>query len=271
MTYFGFLAQFVGVPILILLALHLYDARRGKRIPHPFNHWPLWAVIAAHMLIALGYTTPWDNYLVATGVWSYDPALVTGIIFGWVPIEEYTFFLVQPILTGLWLGTLMRYIPANTRESGSGGAVRGVALALLFVLWIASAAILLSGWKPGTYLGLELIWALPPIMLQILFGGDLLWRHRRHVFTALATAALYLSFADALAIDSGTWTIDPAQSLQIYLGRVLPLEEFIFFLVTNVLLVFGVTLMMSEESHQRAAAWWSALRQRFARKQMVTD
>ena len=31
-----------------------------------------------------------------------DPNLVTGLTIGWVPIEEYTFFIVQPILAGLW-------------------------------------------------------------------------------------------------------------------------------------------------------------------------
>jgi lycopene cyclase domain-containing protein len=59
--------------------------------------------IGLHVVIALVYTTPWDNYLVATNVWWYDPELVTGIVIGWVPIEEYTFFILQPILGGLWI------------------------------------------------------------------------------------------------------------------------------------------------------------------------
>lgn len=45
-----------------------------------------------HVVLAVVYTAPWDNYLVATGVWSYNPGLVTGVTLGWVPIEEYTFF-----------------------------------------------------------------------------------------------------------------------------------------------------------------------------------
>ena len=56
-----------------------------------------------HVLLAVVYTTPWDNYLVATGVWYYDPQLVSGIVLGWVPIEEYTFFVLQTILTSLVL------------------------------------------------------------------------------------------------------------------------------------------------------------------------
>jgi len=52
-------------------------------------------------LIAALYATPWDNLIVAQGVWSYDPHRVAGIILGWVPLEEYLFFLLQPMLTGL--------------------------------------------------------------------------------------------------------------------------------------------------------------------------
>lgn len=251
MTYFGFLGQFVVIPMLILAAWMILDARRGKRLPSDWHAWPVWAVIAGHMLVALIYTTPWDNYLVATRVWWYDPQLVTGIVIGWVPIEEYTFFLLQPVLSGLWLLTLMRYIPSSKKPVSNNVRCRLIPMLIVVPLWIVSAIILLSGWKPGTYLGLELIWALPPIMLQLLFGADILWRNRRAVIAAGLSASLYLSYADYLAIGSGTWTIDPAQSLQIYLAGVLPIEEMIFFTLTNILVIFGITLVMARESHER--------------------
>lgn len=60
-------------------------------------------------MIALIYTTPWDNYLVASGVWFYDPARVWNIILGWVPLEEYIFFILQTILTGLIVAGLLRW------------------------------------------------------------------------------------------------------------------------------------------------------------------
>ena len=67
-------------------------------------------------------------------------------------------------------------------------------------------------------------------------------------------AVIYLSLADALAIQSGTWTINPARSLELYLGSVLPVEEFTFFIVTNVLIVFSIVLLCSRESHARLVA-----------------
>lgn len=253
MTYFGFLALFLGIPILALAAAAWLDGWHGRRLaPALGAHGPA-AVILLHVVIALLYTTPWDNYLVATSVWWYEPELVTGVTLGWVPLEEYVFFVVQPILTGLWL--LFSYRRLSTAAGGrplrARPGVRRGAVLVAGAVWLASVGVLVAGWRPGTYLGLELGWALPPIMLQLIFGADILWHHRRLVLTALLPPTLYLAAADAVAIGAGTWTIDPAQSLGVYLGGVLPLEEFVFFLLTNTLIVFGVTLALSRESWQR--------------------
>ena len=58
MTYFGFLARFLVVPIVVLLLVALWDRRRGRQAPAELRAFPLWAAIAIHMLIALVYTTP---------------------------------------------------------------------------------------------------------------------------------------------------------------------------------------------------------------------
>ena len=113
------------------------------------------------------------------------------------------------------------------------------------IIWLGAVAIWLAGWQPGTYLGLELGWMLPPIILQLAVGADVLWHQRRLVAPALLPPMLYLVVADALAIGSGTWTIAPAQSTGVMLGGVLPLEELIFFGLTNVLIVFGMMLFLA--------------------------
>ena len=114
-------------------------------------------------------------------------------------------------------------------------------------------ALLISGWPPGTYLSLLLAWALPPIMLQFGFGGDILRRYGRLVLLAIGSLTLYLSVADFLAIGSGTWEINPAQSLHWLIVGVLPVEEVIFFLITNTLVTLGVVLILARESHERFA------------------
>lgn len=259
MTYFGFLAVFLGLPMLFLAAAARSDNRRGRRLPAAFGAFSPAAAIFFHVVVALLYTTPWDNYLVATRVWWYDPELVTGITFGWVPLEEYVFFILQPILTGLWLLFAGRRL-SSEGENGSQApqgrrGLRWAAVLVAGLIWSAAVAILVARWQPGTYLALELGWALPPIILQLAFGADILWRHRRLVLLALLPPTLFLAAADAVAIGAGTWTIDPAQSLGIYLGGVLPLEEFVFFLLTNTLIVFGVTLALSRESARRLPRW----------------
>lgn len=91
MTYPLFLLIFLILPIVLLVLL-----LRG-RIRAPW--WRLG--VALTVLLALLYTTPWDNYLVATRVWSYDPARVWRIVLGYVPLEEYIFFVLQPISVAL--------------------------------------------------------------------------------------------------------------------------------------------------------------------------
>jgi lycopene cyclase domain-containing protein len=253
MSYFGFLLRFLLVPILLLLVIAFRDHRRGRERSILLRGWSTWKAIALHAAVALVYTTPWDNYLVATRVWWYDPALVTGLTLGWVPIEEYTFFILQPVFGGLWLLFLMRRLKVSRDELRP--SLRRWLPLLAGIVWLAASLMLLLDWRPGTYLALELVWALPPIMLQLAFGSDILWRHRRLLFFAIIPSTVYLSTADALAINWGTWTINPAQSLNIFVGGVLPLEELLFFLLTNTLVTFGLVLVWATTSQLRLEAF----------------
>src|SRR5574337_1204337 len=102
MTYFGFLLRFLAVPILVFLAITWQDNKSNRSTRGFQNGRAVWIGIAVHIFLAVAYTTPWDNYLVATGVWYYNIKLVTGIVLGYVPIEEYAFFVLETILAGLW-------------------------------------------------------------------------------------------------------------------------------------------------------------------------
>jgi putative membrane protein len=205
-----------------------------------------------HVAIALVFTTPWDNYLVANKVWWYDPSLVTGIVFGWVPIEEYTFFIVQTLMTGLWVWFWMRRMPPLEQAFVPDRAARWVSTGLGGLVWVIWLALLLAGWRRGWYMELLLVWFLPPILLQLAFGADILWRYRRLTLVGLLPPFVYLCAVDALAIRSGTWTINPDHTVGLDLAGVLPLEEIVFFFLTNVLIVFGIVLMLAKESHIRA-------------------
>lgn len=253
MTYFGVLGTFVIPPMLILLVLMSRDTwrwlikREGRVIRESY------LALLTHVLLALVYTTPWDNYLVATNVWWYDPELVTGITLGWVPIEEYTFFIVQTLLTGLWTLILMRSVFKSPQPVSPAKSIRAGATLVVVILWIVSTLFLLMGPVSSTYMTLILSWALIPVLLQVAFGADILLANWRFVSAAILAPTLYLWLVDAIAIQGGTWTIDSVQTTGIKLGP-LPIEEMIFFLMTNLLIVFGMTLMLSEASKHRARA-----------------
>jgi lycopene cyclase domain-containing protein len=258
MSYFGFLAIFLGIPIILLSLLTIVDYQRGKWSPASLSAFPAWKVMLALCLVAFVYTSPWDNYLVATRVWWYDINLVSGIVFGWVPIEEYTFFILQPIMTSLLFLLLIRYLPSSKQAADSktirfGATVFALILFVVFAI-LLSLSFINDAFQPATYLSLELTWALIPIILQFAFGADILWRHGKAIFLAIAISTIYLSWADALAIGAGTWAINPEQSLNFLLFGVLPIEEFVFFLITNILVVFGMTLVLAQESKVRAFA-----------------
>lgn len=248
MTYFDFLLRFLVIPILLLLFVNWQERNKSAT---GFEDTRIWRGILLHILIAVIYTTPWDNYLVATGVWYYNPELVTGIVFGYVPLEEYTFFVLETLMIGLWWWTLARrkfFLPMESLQPNK--ALRSWTLGLLAVLWTVSLSILLSGWGPGTYLAITLTWALPAIAPQLAFGADILWHYRRLLGTVLLTGAGYLSAMDAIAIESGTWAIDPVQSTGIMIGN-LPVEEAVFFMVTVILISFGITLLLAKVSQER--------------------
>lgn len=251
MTYFGFLARFLLVPIAILLPLVVWQGARGRYPDGRRAIAPAWVAVLAHVVVAVAYTTPWDNYLVATGVWWYEEYLVTGLTIGWVPIEEYTFFVLQSVLTGLLLLALRPALPPEARPAETYTLARPVGGVAAGAVWLGGVLALVGGRPQATYAGLQLAWALPPLVLQLAFGADILWRRRRLVASTLALSTVYLAVTDTLAIDGGTWTIDPGQSFGVLLGGVLPLEEFTFFLLTNALLVFGITLMLAPESVER--------------------
>ena len=246
LTYFQVLLVFIAPPIVLFGALtwrQLWQrVGTGRLALSPA------LAIGVLIIVALIYTTPWDNYLVATSVWWYDDALVTGLTIGYVPIEEYTFFVVQTIMTGLltvWLRSRLAPRPVQASNGLRIGMTAGLGL-----VWLVSTVFLLSGYAPATYLTLILSWALLPIMLQTAFGADILRANWRLLSFAIGLPTLYLWVVDYIAIQGGTWSIDPAQTLGWNVG-VLPMEEMTFFLVTNVLVAFGVTLILAPESEAR--------------------
>lgn len=101
------------------------------------------------------------------------------------------------------------------------------------------------------YLVHLLAWTLPLLAGQLAL---LVWRYRAgtgRVLRAVVPPALvvtgWLVAADHLAIDRGLWRFGPGLHLGVRLGAV-PVEEVLFFLVTNLLVAFGLALLVPERA-----------------------
>src|SRR5688500_4247329 len=248
MTYFGFLLRFLLIPILIFLFITAWDNKTNKQITGFRNGRAVWIGIAIHVLLAVIYTTPWDNYLVATGVWYYNPELVTGFVIGYVPMEEYTFFVVETILAGLWWWFLARRVSIPQKEFKPNKLPVYMSTCLAILLWVIFTYLFFFGGIKWTYVCLILLWALPAILPQLLFGADILWHYRKLVTLAIFVPGTYLSLMDIIALKDTTWSISHAQTTGILFFGILPLEEVVFFFITNVLITFGMTLLLANVS-----------------------
>lgn len=234
MSYFLFHLIFLVPPILLMLAWY----RRPAGLENDVR---VRLAIPLVCLIAVSYTTPWDNYLVAKEIWWYGANRVVGTI-GHVPLEEYLFFVLQPILTGLFLYQYLHRYPASL---GEGSSVKAPwAGAVVFIGLTVLGTIFLFDGNPETlYLALILTWSPPILGGMWLYDGETLWALRSTVFVTTIVPTIYLWGADAIAIRSGIWTIAPQYTVGLSLFG-LPLEEATFFLFTNLLVVQGVLLLL---------------------------
>lgn len=103
------------------------------------------------------------------------------------------------------------------------------------------------------------MWALPAILPQFIFGADILWYHRKLVFLTIFVPGTHLSLMDIVALSDATWSISPSQTTGVLFFGILPLEEVVFFFITNALIGFGMMLMLSESGQVRVQVWKTKL------------
>ena len=237
MTYLEYLLLFIILPSMVILALTI---RLNKTQLHPLS---LRYVLISYILlsiIALVYTTPWDNYLVANNIWFYDPSKILGIIFGYVPFEEYSFFILETVFVCLvvTLAFQMNFIRMPSTFSITFPKEKIVSLFFLTVIWLICFVSFINDIETMLYLNLLLLWGIPPIFFQILIGWDILIYNLKPIFTIIAILGTYLSLTDAYAIFNGIWTINSSYTIGIVL-LIIPFEEILFFFMTVILILFG--------------------------------
>jgi lycopene cyclase domain-containing protein len=85
------------------------------------------------------------------------------------------------------------------------------------------------------------VWAAPMLALQ---AAVLAWTggSMRAALVPVAAVTAWLVAADHVAISAGVWHFDEAKILGLRIGAV-PVEEVLFFLVTNALIAGGTILL----------------------------
>ncbi|MFA9515604.1 lycopene cyclase domain-containing protein [Halopenitus sp. H-Gu1] len=222
-TYFEFHALLLAPPIVALIVLAWCRSRLDRRLLGGM------AILSA---AAIAYTTPWDAQLITAGVWWYGEGVVTGRIRG-VPLGEYAFFLLQPMMALAWTAQFPLRIanpPPMSPRDRLVGALAGVSIGI--VGWT-----LLGG--STLYLGAILLWAGPVLAVQWAYDWRGLHQLRRTMAIGVIAPTVYLCLIDRIAIGAGLWRISTDHTTGIAVFG-LPIEEATFFLVTNVFLVQGL-------------------------------
>ncbi|MFX0084789.1 MAG: lycopene cyclase domain-containing protein [Candidatus Hodarchaeota archaeon] len=269
LTYSIFLILFIGTPLIFFCIFYLKNYQKGDENRKKTIRRILIAIVVL-IIVAIIYTSPWDNYLVENAIWYYDPSKTMGLLIGFVPIEEYFFFVVQTLLVGLFFGlTFLKKNSIKHKQYDHRLSLQLISVFALLIIWFIACFAFINDLESLTYLNLIILWGIPPIMIQLLYGVDILLLFRQDLLLTISLSTIYLAIADAIAINNGIWTISSGTSTNLLLVGVLPIEEFLFFLVTNILITFGLTLIIDSRSINRFNGLYSPLKQRIFKKSSV--
>lgn len=222
---------------------------RSRRITDDVRRtWrPALTTVMLMPVVAIVYTTPWDGWLINNRVWWYSPGSVVSTLFG-IPFEEYVFMAGQPLITGMWTIAVVRWSRVTRRDQILRRADRWTAGGLWLVLALCGAVLAVAV-PPARYLGSTIAWFGLPLALQYFVGADVLFGQRANLVRGMSvTPALWL--ADGVAISAGAWHIGEEFTTGLTLIG-LPVEEALFFLCTNLLVVNSVLLAASPVVRER--------------------
>lgn len=223
MTYLSFLLIFL-IPLLLLFSIVSFFRMRVNR------HDTIGILIL--VIIAVLYTTPWDSHIINNGIWFYDNDKIIGTLFN-IPFEEYLFMIIQTIISGL--------IFCNFKKKVHGvGFKFSIKYLLLFLLIFFVGLFLLKN-KSSVYIGYLIAWAAIPLAIQLSVGSKVIYFSFKNWILPLLIFTTYLSIIDSIAIGNNIWTINDVTSCGFKIFS-LPVEEIIFFLLTNLLIFQGMSL-----------------------------
>jgi lycopene cyclase domain-containing protein len=193
------------------------------------------------------FTTPWDNLAAKWGIWGF-PREKFSLRIGYLPVEEYAFFLLQSANVMLAIRALFRLFPGwvTGQETGLtlwtlillGASLVGWLIVAVSLVWLRRRA------GPRVNYALHLAWFLPVIYLQWIVAPILFWTHAGLLALVTVAFGTYYTLADLAAVRAGTWYFDDRQITGWKLGGILPWEEIAFFFLTSLLVAQSYLLLL---------------------------
>jgi lycopene cyclase domain-containing protein len=196
------------------------------------------------------FTTPWDNLAAKWGIWGF-PREKYSLRLGYLPVEEYAFFVLQSLNVMLAVRALFRFFPdwLTGQETGiSEGTL--ICLAASILPWGLIA--LQFHWLrrksgPRVNYAIHLAWFLPVIYLQWVVAPFLFLAHVGLLALVTGAFGVYYTLADLVAVQAGTWFFDEKQITGVKLAGVLPWEEIAFFFLTSLLVAQSYLLLLPSD------------------------
>ncbi len=240
MTYLRFHLIF-NLPVLVVLAActGLVPWIKGEILA-------LGLVLVAVMI----FTTPWDNLAAKWGIWGF-PREKYSLRLGYLPVEEYAFFLLQSLNVMLAVRALFHFFPDwELGQEAEVGKWTLICLGLSLVPWLFVAIQL--RWMRKHFgarvnYAIHLAWFLPVIYAQWVLAPWIFWNHAGLLALITAAFGIYYTLADLAAVRAGTWFFDENQITGVKLAGVLPWEEIAFFFLTSLLVAQSYLLLLPSE------------------------
>jgi len=119
-TYFLILAASLAGPLALSF---------DKKVAF-YKNWKY--VFPAMIIPALLYIV-WDIYFTEKGVWSFNPAYITGIKLYNLPLEEVLFFFIVPYCCVFIYACIRSYFPSLANKKNADWFLKGLAVLLLII------------------------------------------------------------------------------------------------------------------------------------------
>ncbi len=233
MTYRGYHARYTLPPLLLLILLAILLDRHAIGFP----------IAGVLALVAVVFTFPWDNAAVKRGMWEF-PADRVWFRVSHLPIEEVAFFVIQTVMVSIATSLIgiawSTIVPTSTISPLSQFSMYAAGVTV-GIGWILACK-----HNVRTYGGHLLLWFLPIVVAQWIFGWGILAPRFVPILAATVGCSVYLVWTDVQAVRNGVWHFGASNVGAVRLFGVLPWEEVAFFVLTSLLVAQSTVLLLPE-------------------------